>query len=84
MGDETTYRVYGSTQALGDAKGDKPKPGHGPCEETLAVSLSPQPEKGVILAAGDIASNLTSTLLLLQFLQRFLRCLRVLAVRLQF
>ena len=47
------YRVYGLTQALGDAKGDKPKPGHGPCEETLAVSLSPQPEKGVILAADD-------------------------------
>src|SRR6266404_1810828 len=25
IGDETTYRVYGLTQALGDAKGDKPK-----------------------------------------------------------
>ena len=26
IGDETTYRVYGLTQALGDAKGGKPKP----------------------------------------------------------
>jgi hypothetical protein len=48
MGDETTYRVYGLTQALGDVKGDKPKPADVPCEETLAVSLSPQTEKGVI------------------------------------
>jgi hypothetical protein len=51
IGDETTYRVYGLTQALGDAKGDKPKPEGEPCEETLAVSLSPQPEKGVIAIA---------------------------------
>ena len=51
IGDETTYRVYGLTQALGDAKGDKPKPADGPCEETLTVSLSPQPEKGVIAIA---------------------------------
>ena len=46
IGDETTYRVYGLTQALGDAKGDKPKPADGPCEETLAVSLSPETGKG--------------------------------------
>jgi len=51
MGDETTYRVYGLTQALGDAKGDKPKPADGPCEETLTVSLSPETEKGVIAIA---------------------------------
>lgn len=51
IGDETTYRVYGLTQALGDAKGDKPKPEDVPCEETLAVSLSPKPEKGVIAIA---------------------------------
>jgi hypothetical protein len=50
--DETTYRVYGLTQALGDAKGGKPIPPEGaPCEETLAVSLSPKPEKGVIAIA---------------------------------
>jgi FG-GAP repeat protein len=49
---ETTYRVYGLTQALGDAKGGKPKPVEGaPCEETLAVSLSPKPEKGVMAIA---------------------------------
>ena len=49
--DEITYRVYGLTQALGDAKGGKPKPAEVPCEETLAVSLSPKPEKGVIAIA---------------------------------
>ena len=51
IGDETTYRVYGLTQALGDSKGDKPKRAVGPCEETLAVSLSPETEKGVIAIA---------------------------------
>src|SRR5215467_13281200 len=50
--DETTYRVYGLTQELGEAKGGKPtKPEGAPCEETLAVSLSPKPEKGVIAIA---------------------------------
>jgi hypothetical protein len=49
--DETSYRIYGLTQALGGAKGDKPKPADGPCEETLAVSLSPETEKGVIAIA---------------------------------
>jgi hypothetical protein len=53
IGDETTYRVYGLTQALGDAKGDKPKSEREPCEETLAVSLSPKPEKGVIAIAAS-------------------------------
>jgi len=51
IGDETTYRVYGLTQALGDAKGDKPKSEREPCEETLAASLSPKPENGVIAIA---------------------------------
>jgi hypothetical protein len=51
IGDETTYRVYGLTQTVGDAKGDKPKPEDVPCEETLAVSLSPKPEKSVIAIA---------------------------------
>lgn len=50
--DETTYRVYGLTQALGEAKGGKPKPSEGlPCEDTLTVSLSPKPENGVIAIA---------------------------------
>ena len=51
IGDETTYRVYGLTEALGDANGGKPKPADAPCEETLAVSLSPETEKGVIAIA---------------------------------
>ena len=51
--DETTYRVYGLTQALGEAKGGKPKPEEVPCEETLAVSLSPKPENGVIAIASS-------------------------------
>src|SRR5882757_5725725 len=51
IGDETTYRVYGLTQALGDAKAGKPKPEGEPCDETLTVSLSPKPEKGVIAIA---------------------------------
>src|SRR5205823_4457329 len=50
---ETTYRVYGLMQALGDAKGDKPKPADGPCEETLAASPSPKPENGVIAIAAS-------------------------------
>ena len=51
IGDETTYRVYGLTQALGDAKAGKPKPEGAPCDETLIVSLSPETEKGVIAIA---------------------------------
>jgi FG-GAP repeat len=51
IGNETTYRVYGLTQALGDAKGNNPKSEGAPCEETLTVSLSPETEKGVIAIA---------------------------------
>jgi hypothetical protein len=53
IADETTYRVYGLTQSLGEAKAGKPKPKPEglPCEETLTVSLSPQPEKGTIALA---------------------------------
>jgi hypothetical protein len=52
LGNETTYRVYGLTQALGEAKAGTPKkPKSVPCEETLAVSLSPKPENGVIAIA---------------------------------
>ena len=46
-----TYRIYGLTQALGDAKGDKPKSADGPCEEALAVSRSPKPDKGAVALA---------------------------------
>src|SRR6266699_1508089 len=51
IGDETTYRVYGLTQALGEAKGGKPKAVEDVCTDTLSVSLSRKPEKGVIALA---------------------------------
>ena len=51
IGDEITYRVYGLTRALGEAKAGKPKSEGVPCEKTFAVSLSPQPEQGVIAIA---------------------------------
>jgi hypothetical protein len=54
IGDETTYRVYGLTQALGDAKGGKPKGVEDDvCTDTLAVSLSPKPDKGVVAIAAS-------------------------------
>jgi hypothetical protein len=51
IGDETTYRVYGLTQALGEAKGGKPKAVEDVCTDTRSVSLSPKPEKGIIALA---------------------------------
>jgi hypothetical protein len=48
---KTTYRVYGLTQALGEAKGGKPKAVEDVCTDTLSVSLSPKPEEGVIALA---------------------------------
>jgi hypothetical protein len=49
---ETTYRIYGLTQSLGQAKGGKPKPSEEDvCSDVLTVSLSPKPEKGVIALA---------------------------------
>ena len=53
LADETTYRVYGLTQALGEAKGGKAEPEEVPCKETLSVSLLPKPEKGVIAVAAS-------------------------------
>ena len=51
MGDETTYRVYGFTRALGDAKGGKPEPPEAaPCD-ILLVPLSPKPENAVMAIA---------------------------------
>jgi hypothetical protein len=49
--DETTYRIYGLTESLGEAKGGKPKAVEDVCTDTLAVSLSPKPEEGVIALA---------------------------------
>ena len=51
VSDETTYRVYGLTKALGQAKGGKPIAEEGPCDETLSVPLSSKPDKGVIAVA---------------------------------
>jgi hypothetical protein len=51
MGEETTYRVYGLTQALDEVKGAKPKAVEDVCTDTLSVSLSPEPEEGVIAIA---------------------------------
>src|SRR5262245_52591674 len=49
---ETTYRIYGLTQSLGEAKGGKPKPSEEDvCSDVLTVSLSPRPEKGEIALA---------------------------------
>lgn len=49
---ETTYRVYGLTEALGESKGGKLKPSEEEvCSDVLTVSLSPKPEKGVIALA---------------------------------
>ena len=48
MAGETTYRVYGMTAALGEAKSGKPKNEDEPCPDTLSVELSPKPDKGVI------------------------------------
>ena len=53
LADETTYRVYGLTQPLGEAKGGKAEPEEVPCKETLSVSLIPKPEKGVIAVAAS-------------------------------
>jgi hypothetical protein len=51
LSDETTYKVYGLTEPLGEAKGGKAKLEDVPCEETLFVALSPKPEKGLIAIA---------------------------------
>jgi hypothetical protein len=49
--DESTYRVYGLTQAFGEAKAGKAKAEDARCEQTLSVSLSLKPENGVIALA---------------------------------
>jgi hypothetical protein len=38
LSDESAYRVYGLTQALGEAKGGKPKLENVPREETLFLA----------------------------------------------
>jgi hypothetical protein len=51
VGAETTYRVYGLMESLGETKGGKPAPLEDVCMETMNVSLSPKPEAGVIALA---------------------------------
>ena len=52
LNDETTYRIYGLTQSFDEAKGGKPKPSEEDvCSDVLTVSLSPEPDKGVIALA---------------------------------
>ncbi|HST29860.1 MAG TPA: VCBS repeat-containing protein [Chthoniobacterales bacterium] len=51
LSDQTPYRVYGMTAALGEVKGGKANPEEVPCEQTLAISLSPKSEKGVVAIA---------------------------------
>ena len=54
ISDERTYKIYGLTQSLGDAKGGKPKPSEEEvCSDVLTVSLSLKPEKGVIALAAS-------------------------------
>jgi hypothetical protein len=50
LADETTYRIYGLTQPLGETKGGKPKLEDVPCDQTFSVSLSSKPEKGGVIA----------------------------------
>jgi hypothetical protein len=49
ISDERTYKIYGLTHSLGQAKGGKPKPSEEEvCSDVLTVSLSPSPDKGAI------------------------------------
>jgi hypothetical protein len=45
---ETTYQVYRLAEALGEAKANKATQEGAPCEQTLAVSLSPKPEETIL------------------------------------
>jgi hypothetical protein len=52
ISDERTYKIYGLTQSLGEAKGAKPKPSEEEvCSDVLTVSLSSKPDKGAIALA---------------------------------
>ncbi|HEV2842335.1 MAG TPA: hypothetical protein VGW39_13500 [Chthoniobacterales bacterium] len=45
----TSFRVFGLTQEVGKATGDKPKSAEAEvCPDTLTVKLAPQPKEGVI------------------------------------
>ena len=54
LNDESTYRIYGLTQSFGEAHGAKPKAAEEEvCSDLLVVSLSAEPEKGVIALAAS-------------------------------
>ena len=48
-----TYRLYSLTEALGEAKGAKPKAEEEVCPDTYTVELTSKPEKAVIALAGS-------------------------------
>ncbi|HEY6070490.1 MAG TPA: FG-GAP repeat protein [Chthoniobacterales bacterium] len=49
---QMTYRMYGLTQSIGEAKGTKPKPSEEEvCSDMFVVSLSPKPKNGAIAIA---------------------------------
>lgn len=51
INDGVKYRIYGVTGEVGQATGNKPAAIEDVCPDTLSVSLSPKPEKGVIALA---------------------------------
>lgn len=48
MKESTSFRVFGLTEEVGKATADKPKSVEEPCPDTLMVTLSSQPEGGVM------------------------------------
>src|SRR6266480_5236298 len=50
---DTTYQIYSLTDKAGEAKGSAPKSVDEPCPDTMEVSLSEKPEKGVIALAAS-------------------------------
>jgi hypothetical protein len=48
VANETTYRVYGLSEQVGQTKAAKPVSAEEPCPDTLMVSLSSKPKDGVI------------------------------------
>ncbi|HUQ33887.1 MAG TPA: hypothetical protein VM095_17330 [Pyrinomonadaceae bacterium] len=47
------YRLYTLRNAAGKAVGAKPNSAGEPCNETVEISLTPKPERGVIAVGGD-------------------------------
>jgi hypothetical protein len=47
------YRLYALTKAAGKAVGAKPNSAGEPCNETVEISLTPKPERGIIAVGGN-------------------------------